>query len=784
MLQDKSLGLQSSVVSYSRDEFLSSNFAASTFLEDHRHLQLEVLKTELNTSVKDLKHELVELINRDYADFISLSSNLTGVDAIIKDIGRPLEAMQNQVTWVRSSLQRVVDQLEAQLRTRAHIREKKAILHLLLSIHESVSKVEELLGISNQDASYTPPSGENGADVLANDDGKLIERVAIEFNQLQFFVTRGSNLPYVSNIEWRIARIKDTLTSNLSKALKAAYLKVISRPTDNVAATTLAQYLRTYVLIDKIKDAEEVFNEAVVSPFSRKLMKTHTSSEFNPQAMPSLPSSNSSNKNQTPSIIYNQIIAFAKQDCTPVLDLSSHVFKGTQHDMLVDSVWATCIAGITEKMSGVFAVGLPDVFQKNYLLAMDFVTRFESICKSRKTLSLLRLHPTYIDFMKRWQLPVYYQLRAKEIYGKLEYSTTSFEWFHANLKLDTSSTFAPFVLAPSHMMLESVSSCYNDSVFLWAVSFRFWRLTLQLVGRYILFMKSILAEVQNEAAPPVPSKDGVRSSIDTPSAQSTKAEVSDEVVLKRLGGLYRDCVMAGEQILRVGRERIAPKLTQGDVTFDSLERTLEASIEPLADIRSDATGRIVEILSKKCVESLRGDIFNIPGQYRRTNKEPPTRASYYTSSVLKPLSNFAATCKDMFGSAGLPAEWTNAILDDIVSKYEHGFTSICVEMLDSQKKISESLKRLRRVAPGKESVEDSGVMSDDDKIRLQVVLDVRQLGIECQGFGMDLTSSRTYQDLFAVISPFASLAEQPLQQQENTVQAEQETMVKQDDEKP
>ena len=55
-------------------------------------------------------------------------------------------------------------------------------------------------------------------------------------------------------------------------------------------------------------------------------------------------------------------------------------------------------------------------------------------------------------------------------------------------------------------------------------------------------------------------------------------------------------------------------------------------------------------------------------------------------------------------------------------------------MLESQKKISESLKRLRRGAAGAASESDatsgSRTMSDDDKIRLQVVLDVRQFGIE------------------------------------------------------
>jgi len=33
-------------------------------------------------------------------------------------------------------------------------------------------------------------------------DGKFIERVAIEYNQLQFLVEKGKDLPFVVNIDW------------------------------------------------------------------------------------------------------------------------------------------------------------------------------------------------------------------------------------------------------------------------------------------------------------------------------------------------------------------------------------------------------------------------------------------------------------------------------------------------------------------------------------------------------------------------------------------------------
>jgi conserved oligomeric Golgi complex subunit 2 len=51
------------------------------------------------------------------------------------------------------TFQGVIDSLENQLAHRASIREKKASLQLLINIHESVRKVENLLLINSENSS-------------------------------------------------------------------------------------------------------------------------------------------------------------------------------------------------------------------------------------------------------------------------------------------------------------------------------------------------------------------------------------------------------------------------------------------------------------------------------------------------------------------------------------------------------------------------------------------------------------------------------------------------------
>ena len=81
-------------VSFQRTDFTSTEFLAQDFIASRRHLPIDQLKFDLLSLLKTLKNELVELINHDYAQFISLSSNLVGVDSMLTDLRIPLSQIE------------------------------------------------------------------------------------------------------------------------------------------------------------------------------------------------------------------------------------------------------------------------------------------------------------------------------------------------------------------------------------------------------------------------------------------------------------------------------------------------------------------------------------------------------------------------------------------------------------------------------------------------------------------------------------------------------------------
>lgn len=51
-----------------------------------------------------------------------------------------------------------------------------------------------------------------------------------------------------------------------------------------------------------------------------------------------------------------------------------------------------------------------------------FTRALEFLAPSLHSIEVMRAHPTYTAFERRWQLPVYFQLRWKEIVTKVEES--------------------------------------------------------------------------------------------------------------------------------------------------------------------------------------------------------------------------------------------------------------------------------------------------------------------------------------------------------------------------
>lgn len=76
------------------------DFSVDNFVRLHQAAgsgSLETLRDDLGVYLKLLESAMMDLINRDYADFVNLSTNLTGLDRLIEALRTPLGQLREEV---------------------------------------------------------------------------------------------------------------------------------------------------------------------------------------------------------------------------------------------------------------------------------------------------------------------------------------------------------------------------------------------------------------------------------------------------------------------------------------------------------------------------------------------------------------------------------------------------------------------------------------------------------------------------------------------------------------
>lgn len=268
---------------FKKDAFSNASFDPEAYISDlRRFVPFETLRAELRDHLGGLKSELVELINRDYADFVNLSTKLVDVDGAVLRMRMPLNELRGKLVSVRDNVNSTLLLLQDGLKRRSDASASRETLELLLDTCHVVSKVEKLLlelqcmpedgpqplQIEKNDGFRKVNSnnnlGEDHGASLEEPRSRLLERIASEMNRLKFYVARAQDLPFIQNIQARIS----TADATLDASLRCCFVGALERQNEVV----IVHCLRAYAAIDNSAGAQEAFRSAVVSPFVQRIV--------------------------------------------------------------------------------------------------------------------------------------------------------------------------------------------------------------------------------------------------------------------------------------------------------------------------------------------------------------------------------------------------------------------------------------------------------------------------------------------------------------------------------
>ncbi|XP_006874232.1 PREDICTED: conserved oligomeric Golgi complex subunit 2, partial [Chrysochloris asiatica] len=537
------------------------------------------------------------------------------------------------------------------------------------------------------------------------------------------------------------------ITAMLQQSLKGLLLEGLQ--TSNV--DIIRHCLWTYATIDKTRDAEALVGQVLVKPYIDEVI-IEPFVQSHPNGL---------------QIIYDKLLDFVPHHCRLLREVTGGTISSEKgktvpgYDFLVNSVWPEIVQGLEKKLPSLFNPGNPDAFHEKYTISMDFVRRFEVQCGSQASVKRLRAHPAYHSFNNKWNLPIYFQIRFREIAGTLEAALTDV--------LEDAPAGSSYCLLASYITWSSLRKCWSDEMFLPLLVHRLWKLTLQILARYSMFVNELLLRPISNVSTKDNKKPLVTGSKDTSSTTHGTSDSqgngpSEAKTLVSISSTHLVYVVADldklqEQLPEL-LETIKPKLEMiGFKNFSSISAALEDSQVSLSAWMPSLSNKIIQELSDSCFSYLKSAL-EVPRLYRRTNKEVPTKASSYVDSALKPFYQLQNEHKDKLKQA-IIQHW----LEGALSESTHKYCETVSDVLSSVKKMEESLKRLKqaRKTTSSNPVGSSGGMTDDDKIRLQLALDVEYLGEQIQKLGLQTSDIKSFPALreLVVVAKDQATAEQP-----------------------
>ncbi|XP_077522475.1 conserved oligomeric Golgi complex subunit 2 [Amblyomma americanum] len=697
-LADKLLNEPAVNLCFHKDVFMRENFSVDTFVSEHRkRASLEKLRDDLVVHLKFLRSSMIKLINKDYADFVNLSANLVGLDKFIKNISKPLEELKQEVNGANATFEASLTQAKNELAARRAIQEKKALLQQAIAVSKSVDKIERLLPSPDRMDRWT---------------NEQVEQVAIEVNQVLFYLSKCKQVKLAGALAERVNAVTELLQRHLEDSFLHG-LKVDSQ-------SELSSVLRICATLDRVEAVEELFRRRIVTPALDEMVTERVVQEVGLDG------------------VYNQVMMFVSTRCQTLLDLTLGAASvadsnASGYAFLERAILPQLVQMLEDRLPWVFGAGDPDSFQQRFAASLAFLERLERLCHNVSQVESLRAQPCYVRFLSKWNLAIYFQIRFQEIAAQLE---------TALIQPSQRSKGDEFFLLCHEMLWSALRHCWDEDVFLPPLSHRFWKLTLQLLARHRGWLQQYVARTTGAREEPASGPEAGDSEDSTSCDASLDLSNPQGAVL--LVMLHCDTQKAASMLGSLLTDTVQPRLQRtGFTDFQLLQEGLDECSQLLTSLGPSISARLVSDVARACCVQLKM-VSDIPRLYRRTNREMPSKPSGYVQQILMPL----ASLKDLAmqnSSLNWDPEWTTSVLEEVTKQY----MTVTKDVLVSVKKMEDSLKRLKRARDRTPLPE--GAASDDDKIRLQLYIDVEHFGIKVEELGTPKSKLPSYGALMEIV---------------------------------
>lgn len=218
-----------------RNDFLAPDFDAQTYLSSlrNRHQTLEDLRSDLRQRSQLLNRELLDLVNGNYEEFLSLGGDLKGGEEKVEGVRVGLLGFQREVEGIRKAVQDRARETGELLQEKKGLRKEIVLGRALLEVHERLEELEAKLGIKtkegeedDEDDDDDEEDDDTSSDLGSSPCASTTKRLRKQSEQYLLIVCQSSKIgqshPFLVSLQPRVDEVRKTLILDLSASLRQA----------------------------------------------------------------------------------------------------------------------------------------------------------------------------------------------------------------------------------------------------------------------------------------------------------------------------------------------------------------------------------------------------------------------------------------------------------------------------------------------------------------------------------------------------------------------------------
>lgn len=449
-------------------------------------------------------------------------------------------------------------------------------------------------------------------------------------------------------------------------------------------------------------------------------------------------------------------------------------------DLLTAGVWvpiATAFVADAGIQMAVFSPGIADILQANYLAFDKFLASLASsmlqspngkgssvdgfLCLQpslsddhiTEAQNRIYSHPKTAEFSKKWSLPIYYQLRFGECCKRLNLAIekTKLEGWSTDVFINEAVVAQDikeqqgFELALFLELYDTLLGLWKPDVILAPLTNRFLRGSVQLVGRTVQFIQDGMTgsiqfgvdpklsaasertedlgdETNEQQTPSLP----VRNSYCWGENEDEVAAVAWEVAILESTLRHQYCDVIVAAITPAGGVPTDVKSIISSVMGEAADQIFPVVEKAWNEV-------IVNILTAKCSAPL-GAVKGVAATYRMTNRPPPTQASPFVTTILRPLTRFAGDFETRTPQK-IGLQWKQSVVVTVADRYAAAVDELLATVARTEVALQRQNARNKRAA--RLAAAAAGGMSDGEKVKLQLFLDYQSFVASVEEAGIN-----------------------------------------------